>query len=195
MKNEIVLYRPNELSEHIEVRFDDDTVWLTQAQIAKLFGTNSQAITKHIKNIYSTGELDKISTCSILEQVQSEGVRKVKRRLSHFNLDMIISVGYRVNSVNATLFRIWATRKLKELLLKGYAMSTRMDRIEDRVDEIELQLNTRQIPTQGVIFEGKVFDAYTLFADIIRTAKQRIVLIDNYIDENTLTHLVKKTQV
>ena len=102
MKNEIVLYRPNELAEHIEVRFDEDTAWLTQAQIAELFGTKSQAITKHINNIYSTGELDKASTCSILEQVRHEGNRSVKRSLAHYNLDVIISVGYRVNSIKST---------------------------------------------------------------------------------------------
>ena len=160
MKNEIVLYRPNELAEHIEVMFDDDTAWLTQAQIAELFGTNSQAITKHVKNIYGTGELDKASTCSILEQVRHEGNRSVKRKTLHYNLDMIISVGYRVNSVNATLFRRWATKILRDYLLKGYAINNRMDRIEDnvetlknRVDEIDLQINTHLIPTQGVFFD------------------------------------------
>ncbi|MCL2279438.1 MAG: virulence RhuM family protein [Oscillospiraceae bacterium] len=207
MKNEIILYRPNELAEQIEVRFDEDTVWLTQAQIAELFGTNSQAITKHINNIYSTGELDKISTCSILEQVRQEGSRKVKRQVANYNLDMIISVGYRVNSVNATLFRRWATTKLKEYLLKGYSVNNRMNRIEDnvdeikkdydtlknKVDEIDLQINSHQIPTQGVIFDGQVFDAYSLTSKIIRLAKHSIVLIDNYIDDNTLTHLAKKS--
>jgi hypothetical protein len=142
MKNEIILYRPNELAEHIEVRFDEDTVWLTQSQIAELFGTNSQAITKHINNIYSTGELDKISTCSILEQVRQEGSRAVKRKVANYNLDMIISVGYRVNSVNATLFRRWATTKLKEYLLKGYSVNNRMNRIEDNVDEIKKDYQT-----------------------------------------------------
>jgi len=192
MKNEIILYRPNEADEHVEIRFDDDTAWLTQAQIAELFGTKRQAITKHINNIYATGELEIIPTSSKMELVEKEGTRAVKRERTYYNLDMIISVGYRVNSVNATQFRIWATKKLKDYLLKGYAMNTRIDRIEDRVDEIELQLNTRQIPTQGIIFEGQVFDAYTLFAEIIRTAEQNIVLIDNYIDDNTLVHLAKK---
>ena len=199
MKNEIVLYRPNELAEHIEVRFDEDTAWLTQAQIAELFGTKSQAITKHINNIYSTRELDKASTCSILEQVRHEGNRSVKRSLAHYNLDVIISVGYRVNSINATIFRRWATKILRDYLLKGYAINNRMDRIEDnvealknRVDEIDLQINTHLIPTQGVFFDGQVFDAYELASKIIRSAKQSIVLIDNYINENTLTHLAKK---
>ena len=201
MKNEIVLYRSNELAEHIEVRFDEDTAWLTQAQIAELFGTKSQAITKHINNILSTGELDKASTCSILEQVQIEGDRRVKRKLAHYNLDMIISVGYRVNSINATLFRRWATKILREYLLKGYAINNRMNRIEDsfealksKVDEIDLQINTHLIPTQGVFFDGQVFDAYELASKIIRSATQSILLIDNYIDESTLTHLAKKQQ-
>jgi len=205
MKNEIVIYRPNELSVsrsealHIEVRFDEDTVWLTQAQIAELFGTKRQAITKHINNVYNTGELDKASTSSILELVEQEGVRAVKRKRIYYNLDMIISIGYRVSSINATLFRIWATNKLRDFLLKGYVINTRIDRIEDnadalknRVDEIELQINTHFIPTQGIFFNGQVFDAYEFASKVIRSAKQSIALIDGYIDESTLTLLAKK---
>jgi len=199
MKNEIVLYHPDELAEHIEVRFDEDTAWLTQAQVAALFGTQRQAITKHINNIYSTGELDKTSTSSILELVEQEGTRAVKRKRTYYNLDMIISIGYRVNSINATLFRRWATEKLRDYLLKGYLINTRMDRIEDnadvlksRVDEIELHIKTNQLPTHGIFFDGQVFDAYNLAADIFRSAKQSIVVIDNYIDDSTLTHLAKK---
>ena len=200
MKNEIVLYRPNELAEHIEVRFDEDTAWLTQAQIAELFGTKRQAITKHINNIYSTGELEKASTSSILELVEQEGGRAVKRKRTYYNLDMIISVGYRVNSINATLFRRWATKILRDYLLKGYAINSRIDRIEDnvealrnKVEEIDLQINTHLVPTQGVFFDGQVFDAYEIASRIIRSATQNIVLIDNYIDESSLTHLAKKT--
>ena len=201
MKNEIVLYRPNELAEHIEVRFDENTAWLTQVQIAELFGTEVPAISKHINNIYNIGELDKSSTISIMEIVRQEGARTVRRKVSHYNLDMIISVGYRVNSVNATLFRRWATKILRDYLLKGYAINARIDRIEEsyeiiktEVAEIKLQINTHQIPTQGVLFDGQVFDAYNLAANIIRSAKQSIVLIDNYIDDNTLTHLAKKNK-
>ena len=186
------LYRPDDLSEHIEVRFEENTAWLTQAQVAALFGTQRQAITKHINNIYSTGELDKASTSSILELVEQEGTRAIKRKRTYYNLDMIISIGYRVNSINATLFRRWATEKLRDYLLKGYVMNTRIDRIEDRMDEIELQLNARHIPTQGILFDGQVFDAYELASKIIRSAKHNITLIDNYIDESTLTHLAKK---
>jgi hypothetical protein len=116
-----------------------------------------------------------------------------------YNLDAILSVGYRVNSINATVFRRWATEKLRDYLLKGYAMNTRMDRIENnveilknKVDEIDLQINTHLIPTQGIFFDGQVFDAYELTSKIIRSAKDSIVLIDNFIDENTLTHLAKK---
>ena len=112
---------------------------------------------------------------------------------------MIISVGYRAKSQQGTQFRIWATKKLKDYLLKGYAINTRMNRIEDnadalksRVDEIELQINTHLIPTQGIFFDGQVFDAYELTSKIIRSATQSIALIDNYIDESTLTHLAKK---
>ena len=198
MKNEIVLYRPNELAEHIEVRFDNNTAWLTQTQISELFGIKRPAITKHLKNIFESGELDEDSVCSILELTAADG-KKYDTKI--YNLDAILSVGYRVNSINATLFRRWATEKLRDYLLKGYAINTRMDRIEDnvealknRVDEIDLQINTHLIPTQGVFFDGQVFDAYELASKIIRAAKQSIVLIDNYIDENTLTHLAKKQQ-
>ena len=114
---EIILYQP-ENSIQLEVRIEDETVWLTQAQIALLFGTEVPAISKHIGNIYRTGELNKNSTVSILEIVQQEGNRTVMRRTAHYNLDMILSIGYRVNSINATLFRIWATKTLKEYILK-----------------------------------------------------------------------------
>ena len=198
MKNEIVLYRLNELAEHIEVRFDDDTAWLTQAQIAELFGTKRQAITRHLKNIFGRGELNEDSVCSILELTAADG-KKYDTKI--YNLDAIISVGYRVNSVNATLFRRWATKVLRDYLLKGYAINARMDRIEDnydalknKVDEIGLQINTHLIPTQGVLFDGQVFDAYNLAANIIRSAKQSVVLIDNYIDDTTLVHLAKKNK-
>ena len=182
MKNEIILYRPNELTEHIEVRFDKDTAWLTQAQIAELFGTKRQAITRHLKNVFERGELNEISVSSILELTAADG-KKYDTKI--YNLDAIISIGYRVNSVNATLFRRWATDKLRDYLLKGYAINNRMNRIEDnvealknKVDEIDLQINTHLIPTQGIFSDGQVFDAYELTSKIIRSAKNSIVLID-----------------
>jgi len=202
MKNEIILYRPNELAEHIEVRFDEDTVWLNRQQIAVLFGRDIKTIGKHINNVFSDGELEQKVVVAKFATTTQHGAIKGKTQtinLEYYNLDVIISVGYRVKSKQGTQFRIWATKKLKDYLLKGYAINNRINRIEDnvealknKVNEIDLQINTHLIPTQGVFFDGQVFDAYELTSKIIRSAKQSIVLIDNYIDENTLTHLSKK---
>ncbi len=125
MKNNIVLFT-NENGE-VELRADveKDTLWATQAQIADLFEVNSQAVTKHLKNIFSEGELVKKATCSKMEQVQIEGGRKIKREIDYYNLDTIIAVGYRVNSKKATQFRIWATSILREYLIKGYNLNQR----------------------------------------------------------------------
>jgi len=201
--SEIVIYQTNDKETQVEIQFEQDTFWLTQKQIADLFGTQRPAITKHIGNIFKSGELDEKLVSSILEHTTQHGAIKGKTqnvKVKHYNLDVVLSVGYRVNSIRATHFRIWANRVLKDYLLKGYAINNRMNRIEDKVDslsnkinEIDLQINTHLIPTQGVFFEGQIFDAYQLASKIIRSAKQSIVLIDNYIDENTLTHLAKKT--
>ena len=199
MKNEIILYRPDALAEHIEVRIYEETVWLTQAQMALLFQTTPQNITIHIGNVYKEAELDAVSTCKDFLQVHKEGNREVQRKTAFYNLDVIISVGYRVKSKQGTQFRIWANRVLKDYLLKGYAINNRINRLENnvetiknKVNEIDLQINTHLIPTQGIFFDGQVFDAYELVSKIIRSAKQSIVLIDNYIDDTTLTHLIKK---
>jgi hypothetical protein len=199
MKNEIILYSPNELTEHIEVRIDEETVWLTLNQIAQLFARDKSVISKHFRNIYKEGELTIEATVAKNATVQIEAGRKVKRNIEYYNLDAILSVGYRVNSKQGTQFRIWANKILKDYLLKGYAINNRMNRLEDNVEalstklnQIDLQINTHLIPTQGVFFDGQVFDAYELASKIIHTAKTNIVLIDNYIDENTLTHLTKK---
>jgi hypothetical protein len=201
MKDEIILYRPDELAEHIEVRLEDETVWLSQQQMATLFNQTKQNISLHINNCFKEGELNKKATVKEFLTVQKEGNRTVKRKIEYFNLDVIISVGYRVKSKQGTQFRIWATRVLKDYLLKGYAINTRMNRIEDnlhsiseKVNQIELQINTQLIPTQGVFFDGQVFDAYELASRIIRSAKKSIVLIDNYVDEHTLIHLAKKAK-
>lgn len=201
MKNEIIIYRPDEVAEHIEVRIDgeNDTVWLNQYQLATLFQTDRTSVVKHLQNIYASGELDEKATCAKIAQVQKEGDRMVTREVLHYNLDAILSVGYRVNSKQGTHFRIWANRILKDYLLKGYAINSRMNRLEDsmqslqnQVNQLDFQINTHLIPTQGVFFDGQIFDAYALAARIIRSATQSIVLIDNYINENTLTHLAKK---
>jgi len=196
VKNEIILYRPNELAEHIEVRIDEDTVWLTQAQMVLLFGRDQSVISKHIRNIFTEGELDKKSVYANFAYTAADGKNY---KVEHYNLDVIISVGYRVKSKQGTQFRIWATKVLKNHLLKGYTINKRIDRLEnkmetlkEKVDEIDLQINTHLIPTQGVFFDGQVFDAYELASKVIRSAKRSIVLIDNYIDETTITHLAKK---
>ena len=132
-KNEIILYQPNE-AIRLEVRLENETVWLTQAQMAELFGTQRQAITKHLKNIFSTNELDKKTTSSILELLQKEGGRMVRRRVELYNLDVIISVGYRVNTIRGIQFRQWANKVLKDYLLKGYAINQRILNIENKLE-------------------------------------------------------------
>jgi hypothetical protein len=201
MKNEIILYRPDELAEHIEVRLDNETVWLNRNQIATLFGRDVKTIGKHINNVFSEGELDEKATVANFATVQNEGGRKVERQIEYYNLDVIISVGYRVKSKQGTQFRIWATNVLKDYLLKGYVLNQRINRIENtveqlagKVNEISFQIKSTELPTQGVFFDGQVFDAYELASKIIRSAKKNIVLIDNYIDESTITHLSKKTK-
>ena len=199
MKNEIILYQPNEIAEHIEVRIDDDTVWLTQVQMATLFGQTKQNISLHINNCFKEGELQKIATVMESLTVQKEGTRSVKRTIEFYNLDVIISVGYRVKSKQGTQFRIWATNVLREYLLKGYALNQRMNRIENNyehlskeVNRISLQLKTQDLPNQGIFFEGQIFDAYVFVADLIKNAKTDIVLIDNYVDETVLNLLTKR---
>lgn len=199
MKNEIVLYQSDELASRIEVRIEAETVWLNRQQIATLFGRDVKTIGKHINNVFSEDELDGNTTVAKFATVQNEGGRMVERQVEYYNLDVIISVGYRVKSKQGTQFRIWANNVLKDYLLKGYALNQRMNRIEnsvenlaDKVMEIDLQIKSNLIPTQGVFFEGQVFDAYELASKIIRSATKSIVLIDNYIDETTLIHLSKK---
>ena len=199
MKNEIIIYHPDNLTERIEVKMENETVWLSQQQMALLFNQTKQNISLHIQNCFKEKELEKNSTVKEYLIVQLEGNRNVKRKIEFYNLDIIISVGYRVKSIQGTQFRIWANSVLKNYLLKGFAINNRINRIEDhvdgltkKIDNIELQLSTKLIPTQGVYMDGQVFDAYELTSRVIRSAKQRIVLIDNYIDEQTFTQLAKK---
>jgi hypothetical protein len=199
MKSEIVLYQSDVLTSHIEVRIEEDNVWLNRQQLSDLFNRDIKTIGKHINNVFIEGELDKSSTVSNFATVQNEGGRIVERRVEHYNLDVIISVGYRVKSKQGTQFRIWANKVLKDFLLKGYALNQRMNRIENtvenlavKVNEIDMQIKSNIIPTQGVFFDGQIFDAYELVSKIIRSANKSIVLIDNYMNENTLIHLSKK---
>jgi hypothetical protein len=198
MKNEIILYQADELPTHIEVKVDDqnETFWLSLNQMSSLFERDKSVISRHLKNIFIENELDRNSVVAFFATTANDGK---SYSVEHFNLDAILSVGYRVNSKRGTQFRIWANRVLKEFLLKGYAINQRMNRIENtvedlakKVSEIDLQINANLIPTQGIFFDGQVFDAYELTSRIIRSAKKKIVLIDNYMDETTLTHLSKK---
>ena len=194
-RGEIILYQPdNEIK--LEVRLEEETVWLTQEQIAILFGTKRPAITKHLNNIYNSGELEKESTCSILEHMGNDG--KQKYATQFYNLDAILSVGYRVNSRNATLFRRWANRVLKEYLLKGYSINLRLTELEHTVAEhsrkIDFFVHTSLPPVEGIFYEGQIFDAYAFATDLIRSAKKSILLIDNYVDESILLMLSKRNQ-
>ena len=212
-KGEIVLYQPDE-SIRLEVRIEDETVWLSQAQMAELFGTNRQAITKHIKNIYETGELDREATSSILELLQKEGNRNVKRKIEFYNLDTIISVGFRVNTRQGILFRTWANNVLKKYLLKGYAVHPSLQQVEyhlskqiesqreemfllqqkvqNHEQKIDFLIQKEQPTTEQLFSIGCVWDAYTFVSNLIRSAIKRIILIDSFVDERTLLILDKR---
>ena len=190
--NEIILYQPDD-SIHLEVRMANESVWLTQTQIAMLFGVGQPAISKHLNNIFKSGELDENSVYSILEYTATDGkVYKTK----FYNLDAILSVGYRVNSINATMFRKWANQVLKDYLLRGYAINQRVARLEEKVAEhdkkIDFFVRTSLPPVEGIFFDGQIFDAYTFVSDLIRSAKNRVVLFDNYLDDSVLTLMDKR---
>lgn len=204
--NEIIIYQPDSTVK-LEVRLEDETVWLTQQQIADLFGTQRPAITKHLANIYKSGELDEDSTCSVLERMGNAGNQRYATKF--YNLDAILSVGYRVNSRNATLFRQWANRILKEYLLRGYSVNQRLLYMESRVDrrlsehdrqikelsgKVDFFLKTSLPPREGILFDGQIFDSYVFVCDLVRLACKRIVLIDNYIDETVLRLLDKRNR-
>ena len=193
-ENEIVLYQPNE-TIHLEVRMVHESVWLTQPQIATLFGVQRPAITKHLRNIFKSGELDESSVSSILEHTASDGKTY---QTQFYNLDAILSVGYRVNSINATKFRQWANKVLKEYLLKGYSINQRFERLEQRVshteEKIDFFVRTSLPPVEGVFFDGQIYDAYELVCKLVKSAQKRIILIDNYIDESVLTLLDKRSK-
>ncbi len=195
-KGEIVLYQPKDRSVQIEVRIDEDTVWLTQSQLVELFDSTKQNISLHINNIFREGELDPGSTVKEYLTVQTEGSRKVRRKITIYNLDVIISVGYRVKSKRGTGFRIWANKILKDYLLKGYAIHHRVERIERKLVEhdqkFEILINTDLPPSEGIFYEGQIFDAWQFASDLIRSAKESVILIDNYLDESVLTLLSKR---
>ena len=203
-ENQIVVYQPNE-TVRLDVRLENETVWLTQEQIANLFGTKRPAITKHLANIYQSGELERDGTCSILEHMGNDGKQSYKTMF--YNLDAILSVGYRVNSRNATIFRRWATQVLKTYLLKGYAVNSRLNQLEDKVDRrlakhesdiIELKnkvdffVQTKEPPLQSVFYQGKFWDSKSLLIKFIRKAKKELIVVDAYPSVATLDMLAKR---
>ncbi|MDP3929979.1 MAG: RhuM family protein [Bacteroidota bacterium] len=200
MKNEIILYQSDELPQHIEVRLDEtnETFWLSLNQIAELFERDKSVISRHLKNVFNEYELDKNSVVAFFATTAADGKTYT---VEHFNLDAILSVGYRVNSKRGTQFRVWASKVLKDYLMKGFALNQRINRIENNyenlskeVQQISLQLKTKELPSQGIFFDGQIFDAYIFASELIKKAKNEIILIDNYIDESTLTHLAKKAE-
>ena len=193
-ENEIVLYQPND-AIRLEVRLEKETVWLNRNQMAILFGRDVKTIGKHINNALHE-ELQDLATVAKFAIVQNEGGRWVTRMIEFYNLDMILSVGYRVKSSQGVIFRQWANNILKEYLLKGYSVNQRFERLEQRVsrteEKIDFFVRTSLPPVEGIFYDGQIFDAYELASKLIKSARKRIVLIDNYINESVLTLLDKR---
>ena len=199
-KGEIVMYQPDE-TIRLEVRMGEETVWLTQQQMAELFDKDRTVISRHIRNIYKEEELEENITCAKFAHMGSEGDQTYE--YTAYNLDVIISVGYRVKSKRGTKFRQWANRILKEYLLKGYVVNSRIVALEEHVakqdsqieelkDKVNFFVRSSLPPVEGIFYDGQIFDAYVQIVSLIKQAKHSITLIDNYIDEATLTMLSKR---
>jgi len=206
-KGEIVLYQPDE-TIRLEVRMEDETVWLTQAQMAELFQRDQSVIARHISNIYKEEELSKEGTYAKFAYMGHDGLQRYE--VAHYNLDVIISVGYRVKSKRGTQFRQWANKIIKNYLLHGYSFNYQLLRLQEDVkthenvlrqiqhslaehqQKIDFFVRTSLPPVQGIFFDGQIFDAYRFAADLVRKAKTAIVLIDNYVDDTVLTLLDKR---
>ena len=199
-QGEIILYQPDE-AVRLEVRLEDETVWLTQAQIAELFQRDRTVITKHINNVFKEKELEEKSNVHFLHIANSD------KPVKFFSLDVIISVGYRIKSVRGTQFRQWANKILKEYLLKGYSINQRLNDMEYRMNnrffqiektiaehdaKIDFFVRTSLPPVEGIFFDGQIFDAYKFATDLIKSAKCSLILIDNYVDESVLLMLSKR---
>ena len=204
--NEIILYNPDDTLS-LDVRVEDESVWLTQAQIVELFTSSNANISEHLKHIFESGELKREATIRKFRTVRREGNRSVSRTLEYYNLDVIISVGYRVNTIRGIQFRQWANKVLKDYLLRGYSINQRLMLLEERIDrrlsehdrhllqldeKVDFIVRSSLQPKEGVFFNGQIFDAYALVADLIRQAKKRIVVIDNYVDDTVLVQLSKR---
>jgi hypothetical protein len=190
-EGEIILYQ-SENSTQLEVRIENETVWLSLNQICDLFERDKSVISRHIRNIFEEGELEKVSVVAKNATTALDG--KIYK-VDFYNLDVIISVSYRVKSKRGTQFRIWANRILKEFLLNGHVVNQRFDRIEKRILEhdqkFDLLIKTSLPPNEGIFYDGQIFDAWKFAADLVKSAQKSIVLIDNYIDESVL-HLLSK---
>ena len=197
----VIIYRSEDGTIQLDVELYNETVWLTRPQMALLFNTTPQNVTMHIGNIYTEEELTEEATSKDFLLVQNEGGRNIKRRAKFYNLDVIISVGYRVKSKRGTQFRKWANNVLKEYMLRGYAVNNRLDRLEVKVFQLEEKTNAidseihNQLPPhEGIFYNGQIFDAYNFISDLIRSAKKEIILIDNYIDDSVLKILNKRNE-
>ena len=199
-KGEIILYQPDE-TICLEVRMGEDTVWLTQQQMAELFNKDRTDIGRHIRNIYKEEELERDITCAKFAHMGTEGDQQYE--YTAYNLDVIISVGYRVKSKRGTKFRQWANKVLKEYLLRGYVVNTRIAALEQHAAKQDLEIQelkskvdffvrTSLPPVEGIFFDGQIFDAYAQIVSLIKQAKTSIVLVDNYIDESTLIMLSRR---
>ena len=199
-KNEIVVYQPDE-TVRLDVRLEENTVWLTQNQMTDLFQRDRSVITRHINNVFAEGELDEQSNVHFLHIAISDKPVKM------YSLNVIISVGYRVKSFRGTQFRIWATNVLREYLLRGYSVNARLNQLEDRMDRrlakteaevIELKekvdffVQTKEPPLQGVFYDGQLWDARALVLSLVSRAKRALILIDNWATPETLDLFTKK---
>ncbi|MCR4799582.1 MAG: virulence RhuM family protein, partial [Bacteroidales bacterium] len=187
-KSEIILYQPNE-TVSLEVRMENETVWLSINQMSELFGRDKSVISRHITAIYNESELEREATVAKNATVQNENGRTVLRTIEYYNLDVIISVGYRVKSKRGTKFRQWANKILKEYLLRGYAVNQRIERLEQRMskteDKIDFFVRTSLPPVEGLMHEGQIFDARVCVENLIKQAKQEVIMIDGYVDAST----------
>jgi hypothetical protein len=205
-KGEIVLYKPQDESISIDVLVESETVWLALEQMAELFERDKSTISRHIGNVFKEGELDREVVVAKFATTTQHGAIAGKTQthiVDHYNLDVIISVGYRVKSQRGVQFRRWATRVLKDYILRGYALAQRFEHLENRVTKtegrvaetekkIDFFVKTALPPVEGVFYDGQIFDAYTFASDLIKRAQRRIVVLDNYVDETVLLLLSKR---
>lgn len=193
-QGEIILYQSEDAIQ-LEVRIENETVWLSLNQMSDLFGRDKSVISRHIKNVFFEGELE---SSSVVAKNATTAIDGKIYQIEFYNLDVIISVGYRVKSKRGTQFRIWANSILKEYLMKGYVLNSRIDRIEKKIFEhdqkFDLLIKTSLPPNEGIFYDGQIFDAWKFAADLVKSAKKSIVLIDNYIDDSVLHLLAKRNK-